>query len=441
MLKNLSENKTNVGIPISKAYFPEPFKSSLEYNAPARGTWNIVHTGMLIPESHQIFACAQGCLRGVILTAAEMNAMDRMSWISVEENDMFDATMESDIVDGVTDILNRLERLPPCVLIFISCIHQFAGIDFDEVIEELSNKFLNVKFIDCYMNPTMRKSGLTPDQIMRCKLYSGLSPSKQDKKTINIIGNDRQTSPSSELLKMLRDNGFLIQDITLCKTYEDYKKLSNSLYNITYLPQAFAAGENLENALSQKQIYIPLSYDFDEIKENYTKLANTLGFSLPSLDYYSLSAYNSLINAKNIIGDAPIQIDYTATSRPLGLAKLLLNHGYNVTAIYADVFIGEEEATFNYLKENYPNTIIYPTVNTQMRFFANEHANDKVLAIGQKAAYFSSTKHFVNIVAGGGFYGYDGISQLCKLMIDAYVNEKDTETVISHKGLGCESCL
>ena len=30
-----------------------------------------------MPESHQIFVCAQACLRGVVLTAAEMNAMDR----------------------------------------------------------------------------------------------------------------------------------------------------------------------------------------------------------------------------------------------------------------------------------------------------------------------------------------------------------------------------
>ena len=36
------------------------FTGGLEYNPPARGVWNIVHTGMLIPEAHEIFACAQG---------------------------------------------------------------------------------------------------------------------------------------------------------------------------------------------------------------------------------------------------------------------------------------------------------------------------------------------------------------------------------------------
>ena len=55
-----------------KAEYPEPFAHTLEYSAASRGPWNIAHTGMLVPEAHEIFVCAQGCLRGVVLTAAEM---------------------------------------------------------------------------------------------------------------------------------------------------------------------------------------------------------------------------------------------------------------------------------------------------------------------------------------------------------------------------------
>lgn len=118
---------------------------------------------MLIPESRQIFVCAQGCLRGVILTAAEMNAMDRMSWVTVSEQDLYDGTMEQDVIDGVRDIINRLEKKPKCVLIFLSCVHLFAGCDFKMIIDELSALFPQVHFIDCYMTPTMRKS-ISPGQ-------------------------------------------------------------------------------------------------------------------------------------------------------------------------------------------------------------------------------------------------------------------------------------
>ena len=129
MLKRLNgeDDMTGAEVAIRDADFPVPFVSGLEYNAPARGPWNIVHTGMLLPESHQVFACAQGCLRGVILTAAEMIAMDRMSWISVDQNDLFDGSLERNIVDGTAEIIRKLPKKPRAILLFISCVHLFAG--------------------------------------------------------------------------------------------------------------------------------------------------------------------------------------------------------------------------------------------------------------------------------------------------------------------------
>ena len=63
-VKNGAETKEidieDIRIPIGKAAFPAPFASGLEYASPARGTWNIVHTGMLIPEAHEIFAACEG---------------------------------------------------------------------------------------------------------------------------------------------------------------------------------------------------------------------------------------------------------------------------------------------------------------------------------------------------------------------------------------------
>ena len=47
MLKRLNgaDDMTGAEVAIRDAEFPVPFVSGLEYNAPARGPWNIVHTG------------------------------------------------------------------------------------------------------------------------------------------------------------------------------------------------------------------------------------------------------------------------------------------------------------------------------------------------------------------------------------------------------------
>ena len=133
MINPREGDMSGASVPMSDASFPSPHKSGLEYGTPARGVWNIVHTGMLIPESHQIFVCAQGCLRGVVLTAAEMNASDRFSTIAVCENNVLEGDMEALIIDGTEDILNKLPKMPKAVLIFTSCIHKFMACDLDFV--------------------------------------------------------------------------------------------------------------------------------------------------------------------------------------------------------------------------------------------------------------------------------------------------------------------
>ena len=75
--------KKDAVIKMEDASFPKPFASKLEYNSPVHGNWNIVHTGMQVPETIQIYVCAENCMRGVVLTAAEMNATDRFSYVIV----------------------------------------------------------------------------------------------------------------------------------------------------------------------------------------------------------------------------------------------------------------------------------------------------------------------------------------------------------------------
>ena len=444
MLKRLNgeDDMTGAEIAIRDADFPVPFISGLEYNAPARGPWNIVHTGMLIPESHQVFACAQGCLRGVILTAAEMIAMDRMSWISVIPDDLFDGSLERNIVDGTAEIVRKLPEKPRAVLLFLSCVHLFAGCDFEAILNELRAMFPDIDFIDCYMNPTMRKSGLTPDQLMRRQLYAPFTPCPADKNAVNLIGNDRPTDESSELVQLVKRAGWELRDITLCGTYEDYMRMAKSALEITYLPTAKASGDALETRLGRTHLYLPLSYDFDEIERNLNILADALGIAAPDWTEAKQKAVRALERAKAVIGDTPIEIDYTATPRPVGLAVLLAEHGFRVTRVYTDAMIEEERPAFERLRSLAPDLLLTATVHAKMRFAGKGvHERGDVLAIGQKAAYFSGTKHFVNIVSGGGMYGFDGIARLADRMVEAAAHEQDTEVVIQYKGLGCRSCL
>ena len=109
MLRRVGEtvDSKDAVVKIKDASFPTPFVSALEYNSPVHGNWNIVHTGMQVPESIQIYVCADNCMRGVVLTAAEMNAADRFSFVLVEEQNLLNGNLEDITIEGVTDVLNK----------------------------------------------------------------------------------------------------------------------------------------------------------------------------------------------------------------------------------------------------------------------------------------------------------------------------------------------
>lgn len=432
-------DETGAALPIKEAAFPAPFSSGLEYGAPARGAWNIVHVGMLIPEAHQVFVCAGNCLRGVVLTAAEMGAQDRFSTVTIKENNVLDGDMEDLIVEGVADILGRLPKRPPAVLVFLSCIHHFMGCDIGLCFQRLRERFPDVAFTDCYMNPIMRKSGLTPDQLMRRQLYSLLEPRPREEKAINLIGNCLPTDEDSDPIRLIRQAGSTLRDVTLCRTYEEYQELAGSTLNLTWNPAAKAAGDMLEKKLSQRHLFLPLSYTPEKIKESMGLLARELGVPYdPAGD--EARAEEALAHARQLIGSTAIVLDYTATTAPLGLAKLLLEHGFRVEQVYADSFSPLEQDEFHWLQQHAPDLTLCATVHPKMRIMPRQ-TGEMVLAIGQKAAYFTGTGHFVNMVEGGGLYGFTGIEKLCGWMEEAFLTNRDASRLIQQKGLGCSCCL
>ena len=86
-----------------------------------------------MPETIQIYVCADNCMRGVVLTAAEMNAADRFSYVIIEEDDLLNGNLEDITIEGVTDVLKKLERnqkqcsyLPCASTIFLAVILRWS---------------------------------------------------------------------------------------------------------------------------------------------------------------------------------------------------------------------------------------------------------------------------------------------------------------------------
>ena len=471
MIKALNTNENRIPEPVNLADidFPSPFYEGLQYNAPARGVWNIVHTGMLIPESHQVYVCAQGCLRGVILTAAEMNDMERMSWVALRESDMWNGEMEKRVIEGTAHIVEKIKediekdstkKIPRCILIYLSCMHMFEGCDFQMITDELSEMYPGIDFVECYMIPTMRKT-MSPDAMMKLSLYEAVKNQEKQEDLVALVGSNLPFDKDSDVCQLINMSDRKIWDIADCKNYEEYLKLGSAPLTISYLSVADASCKQMARRLEQKWLRMMINFDEKKLNDNLTMLGKELGIGEDTVnDFIEKSrseAYDALAKVHGVIGDAPIAIDYTAFPYIIELAELLTQQGFNVTSLYSDGFPADEKEAYDRLKTIKPEIKVYPTNEPAMRFAAaekntadsdskNTTAQENpdsliTLAIGQKAAYFTNTSHFVDIVEGGGMYGYSAIKKLAELMVEAYENAKDTKKVISHKGWGCSSCL
>ena len=452
-------NPEGAVITIGEADFPVPFPIGLEFNSPAHGNWNIVHTGMLMPEAIQIYVCADNCMRGVVLTAAEMNAADRFSFVTVEEENLLNGNLEDVTIEGVTDVLNKLEKKPKAVLLFTVCLHHFLGCDLDRVYEELGTRFPEIVFVRCFMDPIMQKHGLTPDQKLRKAMYDPLITKEPDPLTVTLVGSDFVLDESSDIKRLLRSTGHTLRELPACKTWAEYQQLGSAEIFVSCYPPAKYGADMLAERLNRTHLYLPGCFDYEEIKEEIRNLIKELqaGWSredtsntkCADITSEEIEAFyqreitlceDSINHAKSIIGGTPVVLDYLYHPRPLGLAKLLLEHGFHVTTVYLDSISPEEKLAFDWLKLHHPDLELRATIQTKMRVLPRG-TEGKVLAIGQKAAWFSGSRNFVNMVQGGGLWGFDGIRRTMELMTEAFLEEKDPEDLIVRKGWGCESCI
>ena len=460
-------------LPLGQALWPAPFEPGLEYNSPAHGNWNIVHMGMLLPQAHQIYVCAANCNRGVVLTAAEMDAMDRFSFIELEEEDLYQGNMEDLVIRGVGEILHRLEYKPRIILLFTVCLHHFMGTDLPFIYETLRSLYPDIYFVDCYMDCILQKEGLTPDQKLRIKLYDILDKGPLNPRQVNIIGNDFPLADNSDIKRILRAAGRTWRDLTEMTSLDEYLQMGESILNICTYPLGQPGLEVLSKKLEIPGLYLPMAWDYEEIDRQLALLCRNLGldegrrgekqeagmkgydptdiddveydpadYLKPWLDITALKneCEKSLEETARLLKGRRLALDASATPQVLGLARLLLSHGMEVTHIYADAFLPEEEKAWFWLKEYAPHVEICSVIHHNMRV-RERAADEKMLAIGQKAAYFHQTPYFVNMVEGGGLHGYDGILTMLARIREAAVERKDIEDTIRRKGLGCPCIL
>jgi hypothetical protein len=366
-----------------------------------------------------------------------MGAMDQMSTITVGEDNILEGNMEEELHDGVVKILSSLEKKPRMVMVFTSCIHHFLAVNYQRVYKILRKEYPDIDFVDCYMDPIMRRTS-PPDPSLRRQITRVLRPLEQDSRSVNFIGNEFMTGENSDMYMHLVNQGMKVRDITRCSSYDEYLEMGSSCANITFHKAAAKAGRDLEVRIHQKWLPVRSAYDYDVIDADMKRVCEALNIPAPDADTIRQEREKTEAAAAEVcalLNGTPVSVDYTAVDEPLLFTLWLKRHGFEVESCFIENFT-EDKAVFEALQKELPDLKVWSSLNWNMRRAERGHEG-KITAIGQKAAYFNDTNHFVNVVESGDMYGYRGIRRMMELLKEAYLEEKDMRKLVQIKGWGC----
>lgn len=408
------------------------FEKSLNYSSPAHGGWGVVKIGHLVPESYQLFVSPAACGRHGALAAAMENRKNRVSYLFLREEEIVSGGYEQQIVDGACELLEHLasrKRMPKVLMIFVSCIDDLLGTDHDALIAELSEKYPQVRFIFCHMNPTSTDTKIPPGVNIQNKIYSVLDVAKEKDRGVNIIGNLSPLRENGELFRVLKDMGASeVRHISEYTTYEDYQTMARSCLNLVVAPTGKYACEQMKKKHGIPMEMVLTTFRLDRIRDAYERIAEQLGSACPELSHYEAACEKAMRETAKALDGMPVIIDGEAIQRPFDLAKSLLEHGINVTHVFEQNVLPMDKKNYEWLVEHHPEVEILQPQNPKATVF--EKLEGESLAIGYSAAYITGAAHVLDLGGQHGLYGYQGVLDLMQMMRQAVTEKADLKKII-----------
>lgn len=411
-----------------------PFCDTLRYCSPSHGGWGIVRTAMLVPESYQLFVCPFACGRHGALGAMVQNLKDRLSYLCIDETDIVSGGYEDLIPCAVDDLLEQVHRRPRALFVVVSCLDDLLCTDHEVFLAEIRRRHPDLKVALGHMNPISMDGTLPPAVNIQRSMYSFLEPQGDPLPgTAALYGNNVALDPEGELFSALSLGGYSeVRHISECQGYDSFARFARMSLNVVPTPVGLPAARDVQKKLGIPWVFMPISYDYDEIDGYYEDLLAPRGEAMDT-SLLRVRASEALSRAADEVGNLSVIVDGSATIRPFSLAELLLRHGFSVKTVYAQKCIPLERPAFNRLRENYPRVEVLQPEHPRGPLIRK--TDWPGLAVGFEGAYLTGAIHVVNLMNDETLYGYHGITKLASMIRQALREPTDLQAFIQAYGI------
>lgn len=405
----------------------------LHYCPASAGGWGIIRVGLLVPESVMLFVSPNGCGRHGAIAGIQHGFKKRLFFLHLDEMDIVTGQHMEKIPQAVTEILSTVHPQPKAILICATCIDDLLGSDYDGLAQQLEDEH-GIPVRICRMDPIAMDGKKPPTFTVQEAIYDFLQPSSMRDQAVNIVGNFSPIDAESEFYEVMASVGVdRVKHIAACSTFEEFQQMSKSTLNILIGPGGRLAARKMGNKLRIPYCFMPVAYSLKVITQTYRKLEKILGVSLDLKRYY-LEARDSIEDYRSKIKFLTVAVGQSANASPFELARALIECGFQVKYIFADIVLDFDLEHVKWLKYHAPWIKVFTNVHPSMVNFLDQKLMVD-LAIGFDAGYFCPDAKTVPLTLDSQPFGYRGVVYLLREVLKALKNPRSHREQMYESGL------
>ena len=381
--------------------------AALAFNSPGAKGFGVKRAGLAVPNSVMLLVAPGCCGRNTALLS-ELGYSERFFYLLLDDTDIVTGRHLSKIPQAVKEIVDELDYTPSVVMICITCVDALLGTDMERVCRKCSDT-ANVPCAPCYMYALTREKRLPPMAAVRWSVYSLLEPQKRAADECNILGFFSPLDDKSELYPLLRSAGIKqVRELSRCKTFDEYKKLSRANFNLVLNAEARYAAQKMEKEYGIPSIELVRMYQPDKIHNQYMLFAQAIGIALDDSEYLA-QAEKAVADFREKYGELTFAVGECLNADSFELSLALTRFGFKVSEIYGTV----TQRNFVFVKklaQLSPQTRIYSNLSPTMLYYENTEKTDA--AIGSDAVYYHPDIAGIHFNEETQPFGYQGIVSL-----------------------------
>lgn len=368
---------------------------------PAKRFGGIIRLLMSVPGSHVMFVGPRVCSRHDILASLYLY-YKRTSQLVLNEADIISGNMLQLIDNAVEEIITKGEEKPKAFMIYTGCQDCLMGTDYSGIISDLKEKY-NIPFSHFVMNHMPMVGGRSTLAKICKGMFSLLKESDKCYSTVNYFGALCDLKEDNELIKLLDEKGVTnISTLKATKTFDEFRLMSRARLNIITNKDYIEVANDMEERFNIPWIYLPISYNIDEVSNQYENLSKIFNCDF-NIEQYKKEAIENINKALEEVGQTPLELDLLGISRPYNLTKTMVEYGFNIKTIYIiqNDYIDDEceikslkwiRENASYIELNYERITINPKEQIT--------SEDNLFHVEGEYFGFTAINHLMNLIKG-----------------------------------------